>query len=47
MVIVVKDGKEEKVPHAVDVPGWLGAGWKIKGEKEPKKPGRPPSKKEA
>ena len=36
MVIVVKGGKEAEVIHAVDLPGWLAAGWSIKGEEKPK-----------
>ena len=31
-LVVVKDGEEVNVPHAVDLNGWLKDGWVIKGE---------------
>lgn len=34
MVVVTKDGQEEKVYHAPDLQGWLDAGWKLKQAKK-------------
>lgn len=36
--IVVKGKEEAQVSHAVDLNGWLNAGWKVKGQQEDKKP---------
>lgn len=36
MVTLVKGKDEVKVPHAVDVQGWLDAGWKVKADKKSK-----------
>lgn len=35
-VTVVKGKEEAKVFHAVDLKGWLDAGWKVKEEKPTK-----------